>query len=117
MGLAPFLQPEEAANDLGKLVREILGGAVNQCRRFRIASQQNLIQLFLLQFRGRNVTERILVAELAQPLPPILNQSRECPSACTVADKSFSIAQVGIIGVHNDRRKLNGTVAKSRGMT
>src|SRR4051794_39893693 len=58
--LTPLLEPQEPANDGRKFLCKILGGAVNESCGFRLAVNQHLVQLFLLEVSGRYLAQRIL---------------------------------------------------------
>src|SRR6185503_9632009 len=92
-GLFPALALEEAARDIGELLREILDGAVNDRGGLGVVADQHVVEHFLADvFRGL-LAEGIL-ARLAQRLAPLVENVPERGLAGAVAEKPFLVLEL-----------------------
>ena len=88
LDVLPFLQAQEAADHGGELLRELFDRAVNHACRLRIAFQQDLVELLLAHLVAGLLAQRVL-AHLADPLAPIVEDGLKRPLAGPVADEAI----------------------------
>ena len=100
LGVAPFLEPHEAADHRRELLGELLDGAEHHARRLRIAVQHHPVELLLADVLARHFADRVAVAVVvAHALPPVIEDGPERPPARAVADEAALVAQLGVVGV------------------
>ena len=98
LGVFPSFESQETTDDLGELLRELLDGALDDSGGFRVPLREHLVELLLADFLGGRRAEGIL-AGLAHPLAPIIQDRYERAPAGTIADKPFGAAQLRVVGV------------------
>ena len=77
-------------------------------------STRSLSSFFLLISSARRLAERVL-ADLPQPLAPIIEDRPEGAVARAVADEALLVAQLDIVAVDDDGRQVIGPVRDSGG--
>ena len=88
--VAPILEPQEAADDQGELLGEVLDGALHDARGFGFALRQEVGELLLADLLAGFVAERIL-AQLLQRLAPFVENVPERVLAGLVADEAVLV--------------------------
>ena len=113
-GLLPGLGFEEAAGDVGELLREILDRAVHDGRGLGVVADQDGIEHLLADVLGWLLAERVF-SRLAQRLSPLVEDVPEGALAGAVPDKSFVVLQLDIEAVDLDRGQPGGAVGGDAG--
>src|SRR6185369_16894020 len=104
-----------AANDLGQLLGKVLDGALDHPSRLGRALGKQCVELLFRYLVGRLIAERIF-AELAQRLPPLVEQLPEGPFARLVADEAVLVLDLEVVGIDLDAGQHRGTVRRQGGL-
>jgi hypothetical protein len=112
-GVAPGLELQETTDDERKLLGEILDGALHDTGCFRIALDQQRVQLLLADLLARFVAERV-VTGLAQRLSPVLDDGAKGFFAGAIADESLVVLELDVVAVDVDRRETSGAMRRDR---
>jgi hypothetical protein len=73
---------------------------MNHASRLGIAVAKQLIQLLLADLFAGRIAEWIL-AHLADPFAPVVEDRLKCALAGTIADKTIGRAQLGVVRVYS----------------
>ena len=99
LGVAPLLDAQKLLNDDGKLLGELLDGALDDAGCFRLALLQDVGKLGLADLVARLVAEGVL-PKLFQWLSPFLEDVPERAFAGLVADEAVVVGKGEAIAVH-----------------
>ena len=111
LDILPFLQAQEAADHGGEFLRELFDHAVNHACRLRVAFQEDLVELLLADLVARLLAQRVL-ADLADPLAPVVEDGLKRSFAGPVADEAIRLAQLGVVRIHGDATQCLGSVCE-----
>ena len=111
LDVLPFLQAQEAADHGGELLRELFDRAVNHARRFRVAFEQDFVELLLADLLARLFAQRVF-AHLAHPFAPVIEDGLERALAGPIADEAIRRAQLGVVCVYRDAAQCLGAVGQ-----
>ena len=114
LDVLPFLQAQEAADHGGEFLRELFDHAVNHAGRFRVAFDQDFVELLLADLIARLLAQRVL-AYLADPLAPVVEDGLKRSLAGPVADEAIRLAQLGVVRIHGDATECLGAVCEQVG--
>src|SRR5262249_25185659 len=78
---------------------------MDEPRGLGIALDEDLVELLLAELIGGLLAERV-VADLAQAVPPPVEDRAECAVARAIADEPLAVAQLGVVGVDRDGGQL-----------
>lgn len=104
LGLVPGLGFEEPARYVDEVLREILDGAVHDCRSLAVVTDQGSVKFFLADVFGGLLPEWVF-ARFAQRLPPLFESFQEGGFAGAVPEESFLILQFEIEAIDLDPRQ------------
>ena len=111
LDVLPFLQAQKAADHGGEFLRELFDRAVNHAGRFRIAFEQDFVELLLADLFAGLLAQRVL-AHLADALAPVVEDGLKGSFAGPVADEAVRVAQLGVVRVHGDATQCLGSVCE-----
>lgn len=82
--------------------------------RLRVAFEQDFVELLLADLFARLLAQRIL-AHLANPLAPVVEDGLKRSFAGPVADEAIRLTQLGVVRVHGDATQRLGAVGEQVG--
>src|SRR6476646_2469542 len=99
--IAPRLELEEAADDEGELLREVLDCALHDPGGLEVSLREKRIELLPTDLAAGLIAERI-VAGLAQRLAPAIEDLAERPLTGAVAEQAVLVLQFDVIAFNLD---------------
>ena len=109
LGLRPGLGLQEAAGDVGELLRELLDRAVHHGASLGVVADQDVVERLLADLVRRHLAERVL-ARLVQRLAPAVENLAERALRRPVAEETLVVLQFEIEAVDIDRGQPRGAV-------
>src|SRR5260370_42713574 len=104
LGLVPGLGFEERPRYVDEVLREILDGAVHDCRSFAVVTDQRSVKFFLADIFGRLLPEWVF-ARFAQRLPPLFESFQEGGFAGAIPEECFLILHCEVETIALDPRQ------------